>query len=395
MNAARAIVAGIHEMPARSIPDLTVYEIKAHCAAQALADAGLSWQDVDGLYDAGEAEASMPGIGLAEYLGFDPDVIDTTSMGGASYEFHAAHAAADIRAGRVSVALLTYGSRLRQEVRGGGLGTDVPIPTPVSNLERPYGLSLVGNYALAAKRHQHEFGTTPEQLAAVAVLARRHALLNPVAVDGLTEIGIKNVGPLTVDDVLASRSIAEPLRVLDCCLMTDGGGAVVLVSDSVAKGIRKPGVEVLGVGEAVRYLTADNSITSTAATVTAPRAYGQAGVSPRDLDVAMLYDSFTITTVMLLEDLGFCAKGEGGALVESGVLNHDAPGGPALNTDGGGLSSTHPGMRGIYLLIEAVRQLRGESTAQVAGAQLAVAHGNGGYLASRHSGATIVLGVQR
>jgi acetyl-CoA C-acetyltransferase len=390
----RAIIAGIYEDPRRSIPEGSVYEIKANAARLALEDAGLGWQDVDGLYDSGEPDPGMPGIGLPEYFGMHPSVVDTTSVGGAGYEFLAAHAAEDIRAGRVNVALITYGSVLRRQSRSGGLS--IPdLATPVANLERPYGLSLVGNYALSAMRHSYEFGTTAEQLAAIAVTTRRHALLNPVAVDGLHQIGFKDVGELSVEKVMTSRKISDPLHVYDCCLVTDGGGAIVIVSSAVAKGIRKPGVEILGSGEAVRYLHGDNTITSTAAAESAPRAFAQAGVSAADVDVAMLYDSFTITVLMLLEDLGFCKKGEGGPYAASGVLAFDQPGGPAVNTDGGGLSSTHPGMRGIFLLIEAVRQLRGESTAQVPDAEIAVAHGNGGYVATRHSGATIVLGRQR
>jgi acetyl-CoA C-acetyltransferase len=389
----RAFVAGIYEYPHRDAPGTSVYAIKAQCAARALEDAGLSWTDVDGLYDAGEAEAALPGIGLAEYLGFSPEVVDTTNVGGSSYELHVAHAVRDIRAGKVNVALITYGSLLRQAMRGaGGLVTDLAGPTsPVSELERPYGLSLVGNYALAASRHMHEYGTSPEQLAEIARVTRSHALRNPLAVDGLRSIGVKDVGELTVEMVLGSRLISDPLHLLECCLITDGGGAVVLVSEAVARGTRSNRVEVLGTGEAVRYLSASTSITTTAAVQSAPIAYREAGVSPADIDVAMIYDSFTVTVLMILEDLGFCAKGEGGPYAASGVLAFDAPGGPALNTDGGGLSSTHPGMRGLFLLIEATRQLRGESTAQVDGARLAIAHGNGGYVATRHAAGTVIL----
>jgi acetyl-CoA C-acetyltransferase len=388
----QAMIAGIYEYPFRAAPATTVYAIKAQCASKALEDAGLDWGDVDALYDVGEAEASLPGIGLAEYLGLNPDVIDTTDVGGASYELHVAHAARDIRAGRAKVALITYGSLMRQSSRSGGFATDVGGPrTPINDLERPYGLSLVGNYALAARRHMHEFGTTPEQLAEIACVTRRHALRNPMAVEGLTAIGIKDVGELTVDRVLSSRMIADPVHLLECCLVTDGGGAIVIVSDEVAKGIRKPGVKVIGAGEALGFLTADGSTVTTAATQSGLTAFRAAGVAPADIDVAMIYDSFTITVMMILEDLGFCAKGEGGAYVQSGLLAFDSPGGPALNTDGGGLSSTHPGMRGIFLLIEATRQLRGESTAQVPGARLAVAHGNGGYVSTRHAAGTIIL----
>jgi acetyl-CoA C-acetyltransferase len=395
MTVRKVFVAGIYEHPLRDAPGRTVYDIKAECALRALEDAGLAWSDVQGLYDAGEAEATLPGIGLAEYLGFSPDVVDTTSVGGSSYEFHVAHAARDIAAGRIDVALITYGSMLRQAARGaGGLNTTPSgVATPIASLERPYGLSLVGNYALAARRHMHEYGTTPAQLAEIAMVTRRHALRNPVAVAGLESIGIRDVSELTVDKVLGSRTISDPLHLLDCCLVTDGGGAVVLVSEAVAAGTRSRRVQVLGSGEAIGYLAPGGSITSTAARRSAPVAYREAGVAPADIDVAMLYDSFTITVLLLLEDLGFCEKGEGGAFAATGALAFDRAGAPALNTDGGGLSSTHPGMRGIFLVIEATRQLRGESTAQVPGARLAIAHGNGGYVATRHAAATVILGA--
>ena len=237
-----------------------------------------------------------------------------------------------------------------------------------------------------------QYGTTPEQLAEIAVVTRRHATRNPEAVAGLAAIGIRNNGEITVDDVLGSRLIADPLHLLECCIVSDGGGAVVIVSPAVAAGIRPPPAWILGTGEAVGYPGYGADITSSAAVRSGSEAFGRAGVRPEEIDIAMIYDSFTITVLTILEDLGFAKKGEGGPLAASGRLAFDQPGGPALNTDGGGLSSNHPGMRGIFLLIEATRQLRGESTAQVPGARLAVAHGNGGLLGTRHAAATIVLG---
>jgi acetyl-CoA C-acetyltransferase len=241
----------------------------------------------------------------------------------------------------------------------------------------------------------HEYGTTPEQLAEIAATTRAHALRNPEAVAGLHDIGIKRVGELTVEDVLGSRMVADPLHLLECCIVSDGGGAVVIVGEDVAADCRKPPVWILGSGEALGYPGNARDITTSAAAVSGPPAFAEAGVRPEDVDIAMIYDSFTITVLTLLEDLGFAKKGEGGPYVEGGRLRFDRPGAPALNTDGGGLSSNHPGMRGIFLLIEATRQLRGESTSQVEGARTAVAHGNGGLLGTRHAAATVVLGSDR
>jgi acetyl-CoA C-acetyltransferase len=389
-----AAIAGIYEFPGRIAGGLSKLQIKAECAARALADAGLSWADVDAVYDASEA-GPMLGLAIAEYFGVTPRVVDTTAVGGSSYEFQAAHAARDIAAGKASVALLTYGSTARSESRAIGTGGRVPSdPQPGANMEIPYGLTLIGNYALVARRHMAQYGTTPEQLAEIAVTTRAHAVRNPDAVRGLTDLGFKNTGEISVDDVLGSRLIADPLYLLECCIVSDGGGAVVIVSPAVAAGLPKPPVWILGTGEAIGYPGNRVDITTSAAVRSGHDAFGQAGVRPDEVDVAMIYDSFTITVLTILEDLGFAKKGEGGPFVAGGRLRFDRPGGPALNTDGGGLSSNHPGMRGIFLLIEATRQLRGESTAQVPGARLAVAHGNGGMLGTRHAAGTIVLGKE-
>src|ERR1700678_4450490 len=385
-----AAIAGVYEYPSRFAPGTTMLRIKADCAAHALADAGLSWGDVDAVYDAGE---SGPGMGLfiSEYFGLSPRVLDTTAVGGSSFEFHAAHAARDLAAGRARVALLTYGSTSRSRslpIGTGARASDTPLPA--SNMDSPYGLPLVGSYAMAARRHMYQYGTTPEQLAEIAVTARAHAVRNPDAMRALADLGIKRTGELAVDDVLASAMIADPLHLLDCCIISDGGGAVVIVAAELVPGIRKAPVWILGTGEAVGYRGNDKDLTVSAAALSGPPAFAQAGVRPDEIDVAMIYDSFTITTLMALEDLGVRAKGEGTPYAEGGRLRYDRPGAPGLNTDGGGLSSNHPGMRGIFLLIEATRQLRGESTAQVPGARLAVAHGNGGQLANQHAAATIV-----
>jgi acetyl-CoA C-acetyltransferase len=387
VSARLAAIAGICEYPKRLVPDKSVLQIKAWAAAQALADAGLTWADVDGLYDAGDAGGGVAGLVLAEYLGVHPRVIDTTSTGGSSYEVLTAHAARDISLGRARVALITYGSRQRSKGRGGLPAGDLPN----NNMEDVWGNILIGLYALATRRHMHQYGTTSEQLAEIAVTTRRHATRNPAAVEALTDLGIRRNGEITVDDVLSSRVIADPLHLLDCCLVSDGGGAVVIVSPEVARDIKQPPAWVLGSGEAVGYFDNSSEISVSAAASSGPAAFGQAGISPSEIDVAMCYDSFTYTVLTILEDLGFCAKGEGGPFVSGGRLAFDSGRRPALNTDGGGLSSNHPGMRGIFLLIEATRQLRGTSTSQVPGAKLAVAHGNGGWLGGRHCGATIIL----
>jgi acetyl-CoA C-acetyltransferase len=321
-------------------------------------------------------------------------VIDTTNVGGSSYEFHAAHAKRDIAAGRARVALLSYGSTAHSNAFaigvGGGFGG--AQRTPVDNLEGFAGMTLVGNYAMVAHRHMHQYGTTSAQLAEIATATRRHAMRNPEAVAAMKALEFLDIRETTVDDVLSSRMVADPLRLLECCMISDGGGAVVIAAPEVARDCKKRPVWILGGGEATKYPENGGDITISAAAQSGPDAFGEAGVTPGEIDVAMIYDSFTITVLTILEDLGFCKKGEGGAFVTGGRLRFDQPGGPALNTDGGGLSSNHPGMRGIFLLIEAARQLRGESTSQVPNARLAVAHGNGGMLGSRHAAGTVILG---
>jgi acetyl-CoA C-acetyltransferase len=237
----------------------------------------------------------------------------------------------------------------------------------------------------------HEFGTTPEQLAEIAVVTRQHATRNPEAMAALADLGIKNTGLITVEDVVGSREIADPLHLLDCCLVSDGGGAIVIASRDVVDDTAHPPAWILGAGTALGYVENDGDIAVSAAVESGRRSFEEAGLQPEEIDIAMCYDSFTYTVLTALEDLGFCKKGEGGDFVSGGRLAYDSGSRPALNTDGGGLSSNHPGMRGIFLLIEATRQLRGTSTSQVAGARLAVAHGNGGWLGGRHCASTVVL----
>jgi len=385
-----AAIVGIHEWPKRYDPDVSAINIKAQSIKRALDDAGLSWSDIDALYDAQDGEGGG-GLGLAAYLGIKPTVIDTTQVGGSSYEFQAAHAMRDIAAGKCNVAVLSYGSKAASLRTPIGTGGATGGGSWMANMEAPYGSTLIANYAMVAHRHMHEYGTTSEQLAQISVSTRHHAMRNPEAVQAMTDLQFQGINDITVQDVLDSRVIADPLHLLECCMVSDGGGAIVIASKDVARNTKKKPVWLIGSGEATSYRENNGDITTSAGAQSAPIAFAEAGVSPSEMDVAMIYDSFTITVAVCLEDLGFCKKGEVGDYISDGKLRYDAPGGPALNTDGGGLSSNHPGMRGIFLLLESARQLRGESTSQAADAKLAVAHGNGGLLGATHTGGTVIL----
>jgi acetyl-CoA C-acetyltransferase len=387
-----AAIVGIYEYPLRVAPGVSPLQIKAESASKALADAGLSWGEVDAVYDTG-GDQGIGGLGISEYFGLKPRVIDTTYVGGSSFEFQANHARTMIAAGKCRVALITYGSTAHSDRRAIGTAgaTGVGPATPINNMEDPWGLTLIGNYAMVKTRHMFQYGTTDEQFAAVSVATRRHAVRNPEAVKAMTDLEFVGVRDITVQDVLESRLIAHPLRLLECCMVSDGGGAVVIASPEVARNTRKKPVWIIGCGEATKYRENNGDITVSAGAQAAPLAFGEAGVTPSEIDVLMAYDSFSVTVMCLIEDLGFCKKGEGGAYVGDGHLVFDDPRKPALNTDGGGLSSNHPGQRGIFLLLEAARQLRGESTSQVKGAKLAVAVGNGGQLGSRHATAVTIL----
>jgi acetyl-CoA acetyltransferase len=373
----RAAIVGVAESDLGRTPHLTVLSQQAQAARAALAEAGLGKDDVDAVFCAGTWSWS-PALALAEYLGIQPRYLDGTNIGGSSFEAHVGHAAAAIRAGLVDVALIAYGSTQRTDRSRGG-----PRPATLSaQFELPYGLPLpVGAYALAATRHMHEHGTTSEQLAEVAVAARGWARHNPRAF-------LRD--PITVDDVLASRMICTPLHKLDCCLVTDGGGAVVVAAEDRWPDVASRPVVVLGHAETATHqsIASMPDLTVTGAARSGPAALAMAGVSHADVDVVEVYDSFTITVLLTLESLGFCKPGESGDFVGGGRI---APGGDfPLNTSGGGLAHCHPGMYGIFLLIEAARQLRGECGArQVAGAELALVHGTGGVLSST---STVVLG---
>ena len=386
-----AAIVGIHEYPLRVAPDVTGMQIKIESMRRALEDAGLSWQDVDALYDS-DGGIGGDGLGMASFMGIRPTVIDTTQVGGSSYEFQAAHALRAIAAGKCKVAILNAGSTPHSERRAVGTGgaTGAGEPNWENNMQDPYGGTVIANYALVKMRHMFEYGTTNEQFAEISVATRAHAMRNPDAVKGMTDLLFDPVSELSISDVVDSRMIADPLHLLECCMVSDGGGAAVIAAPEVARNCAKPPVWIIGTGEATKYRENGADITTSAGAQSGPIAFAEAQVAPEEIDIAMMYDSFTITVGVCLEDLGFCKKGEIGDFVQGGRLHFESGQKPTLNTDGGGLSSNHSA-RGLYLLLESVRQLRGESTSQVEGPQLAVAHGNGGILGGTHYGGTVIL----
>ena len=373
-------VVGAFEHPTRFAPNRTAYQIAAESARGALADAGLTLGDVDGYATSGVGPMGV--LSMCHHLNLQPDWVDSTNIGGSSFVAQVANAGAAIQAGLCTTVLITYGSTAASDRfavgTGGGMSGD-----PTDAFVLPYGPTIVGAYGMVAQRHMHEFGTTAEQLAAVAVTMRNHAALNPRA---------KYRNRITVEDVLASRMVSSPLHLLDCCLISDGGGALVVTSADRARDLRQKPIPVLGSGQAVRHSgTGHRDLVDIAARQSGAHAFAQAGLVPKDIDFCMIYDSFTITVLATLENLGFCPMGEGGSFVENGAIG--LGGRLPLNPDGGGLSSNHPGMRGIFLVIEAVRQLREEAgDRQVAGARTALCHGTGGWLGVMHSGATLILG---
>jgi len=373
---ATAIVAaetwGRGEMPGFESIDLAV-----HASLAALGKAGLKPADVDGVF-VGLPDDFMSGLTLSEYLGIHPRVTDNNRVGGSSFQTHLFWAALALAAGQCDVALVAYGSNQRS-------ATGKLVSSGRADIyESAYKpLQPISSYALAASRHMHAFGTTREQLAEVAVAARGWANLNPEAF---------MQGPLSVADVLGARMVSSPLGLRDCCLVTDGAAAVVMVRAERARDHAARPAYLLGAAMSVghRNITGMPDLTRTAVADAAPRAYAQAGVKPADFDVLELYDAFTINTILFLEDLGFCPKGEGGRFVEGGRI---APGGSLpVNTNGGGLSCVHPGMYGLFTIVEAARQVMGEAgRRQIAGAELALAQGNGGVLSSQ---ALAILGSE-
>jgi len=380
----KACIAGAFEHPTRKAPDKTVAQLHAECARGALADAGLRLEDVDGYFCAGDA----PGLGansMADYLGLRLRHVDTTDTGGSAHLVHVSHAAQAIAMGKCDVALITLAGRPRSEGASGVAPRMVGPGTPDLAWEAHYAPVTVNMYALAAARHMYQYGTTSEQLAWIKVAAAAHAQYNPDAM--LRE-------PVKVEDVLASPMISDPLRRLDCCVVSDGGGALVVVRPEIARSLKRPVVNVLGAGEAIKgQLNGQVDLTWSGAAWSGPRAFEEAGVKPSDVQYVSIYDSFTITVLMQLEDLGFCEKGKGGRFVADGNLISGV-GKLPFNTDGGGLCNNHPANRGgITKVIEAVRQLRGEahSKVQVPNCNLALAQGTGGLLGSRHGSATLIM----
>ncbi|HUO03575.1 MAG TPA: acetyl-CoA acetyltransferase [Candidatus Binataceae bacterium] len=382
----KVAVAGVYEHPTRFAPDRSMFQIMAESVRGALDDAGLTIKDVDGLCTTGIGMSGMGIIGFCDYLNLTPNFVDSTAIGGSSFVAHTAHAAAVIAAGLCEVCVVVYGSTAassRFAIGTGGAGG--PGGDPCDQYEVPFGPTTVGAYAMIAQRHMHDYGTKPEQLAEIAVTTRMHASMNPAA---------KYREPITVEDVLASRIISSPLHLLDCCIISDGGGALVITSAERARNLKKKPAYLLGAGEAVRHAArGQRDFLEVAAAQSGRLAFERAGVKHEDIDMAMIYDSFTVTVLVTLENLGFCKRGEGGAFVTGGRLRYD--GALPINTDGGGLSSNHPGMRGIFLVIEAVKQLRGEcGPRQVKDCKIALVHGTGGALGTRHSGATLILSNQ-
>ena len=380
----KACIAGAFEHPTRKAPDKSTAQLHAEVANGALADAGLDRKEVDGYFCAGDA----PGLGalsMLDYLGLKVRHMDTTETGGSSYLVHVAHAAQAIAAGRCNVALITLAGRPRSEGSSGTQPRNYGASAPDAAFEVPYGGATVNMYAMVAMRHMHEFGTTSEQLAWIKVAASHHAQHNPNAM-------LRDV--VTVKDVLDSPMIADPLHRLDCCVVSDGGGALVVTRPEIARDLKRPVVQVIGAGEAMKGQDGGRiDLTWSASRWSGAAAFEQAGVKPADIQYVSIYDSFTITVLMQLEDLGFCAKGEGGRFVSDGGLISGS-GRLPFNTDGGGLSNNHPGNRGgMTKVIEAVRQLRGEAhpAVQVKNCRLALANGTGGQLGSRHGSATLIL----
>jgi acetyl-CoA C-acetyltransferase len=386
----KAYIMGAWEHPLRDAPDKSTPQLHAECAQGALADAGLSHDDIDGYFCAGDA----PGFGalsMIDYMGLkNVRHMDSTETGGSSYLIHVGHAAQAIAEGKCKVALITLAGRPRQGQggRGGGGGkpgqlTDGP---PEAGFENIYGGSTHNTYGMCAMRHMYEYGTTSEQLAWIKVAASHHAQWNEHAF-------LKDV--VTVEQVVNSRMISDPLHLLDCCVVTDGGGALIVTSPEIAKSLNRPKVKVIGAGEAPKGPRGglDLDLTHSGAVWSGPIAFAEAGITPADIKYASIYDSFTITVLMQLEDLGFCKKGEGGKFVSDGNLISGV-GKLPFNTDGGGLCNNHPTNRGgITKVIEAVRQLRGEAhpKVQVKNCDLALAHGTGGSLGTRHGAGTLIL----
>jgi acetyl-CoA C-acetyltransferase len=381
----KAYIVGAYEHPTRKATGKTIPRLHAEMAVGALADAGLTSRDIDGFFCASDAPG-MGSLNMADYLGLRLRYVDNTDTGGSSYVIAIDHAAQAISEGKCSVALVTLAGmpRTGRGPAGEGLFYSDPV-VPDVPYELPFRHTIANLYGMCAMRHMHEFGTTSAQLAWIKVAASHHAQYNPHAM-------LQNV--VTVEEVVNSPMVSDPLHRLDCCVVSDGGGAVIVASPEVAKSLNRPLVKVRGCGTAIKHLNAGrNDLTFSGAVWSGPAAFMEAGVAPSDIKYVSIYDSFTITVLMTLEDLGFCAKGQGGRFVADGNLISGV-GKLPFNTDGGGLCSNHPANRGgMTKVIEAVRQLRGEAhpKVQVPNCDLALAHGTGGYLGSRHGSATLIM----
>jgi acetyl-CoA C-acetyltransferase len=381
----KAYIAGVYEHPTRKADDKSLAQLHAEVAHGALADAGLTKADVDGYFCSGDAPG-LGGLSMADYMGLELRHIDTTETGGSSYVVHVGHAAQAIAAGKCDVALITLAGRPRAEGMATGTAPrNYGAAAPDVAFEFPFGPTVVNQYAMAAMRHMHQFGTTSAQLAWIKVAASRHAQHNQHAL--LREV-------VTVEDVVSSPMVADPLHRLDCCVITDGGGAIVVTRPEIARSLKRPRVRVLGAGEAVKHQAGGKiDLTYTGAVWSGPAAFAEAAVRPADVKYVSIYDSFTITVLITLEDLGFCDKGQGGKFVADGNLISGV-GRLPFNTDGGGLCNNHPANRGgLTKVVEAVRQLRGEAhpAVQVKHCDIALAHGTGGSLATRHASATLIM----
>ena len=381
----KAYIAGVYEHPTRKAVDKSLAQLHAESALGALADAGLTKDDVDGYFCAGDAPGLGP-LSLVDYMGLNLRHMDATETGGSSYVLHVGHAAEAIAMGKCSVALITLAGRPRAEGMATGTAPrNYGSSAPDVAFEFPFGPTVVNMYAMCAQRHMYEYGTTSEQLAWIKVAASHHAQYNEHAM-------LRNV--VTVDEVVNSPMISDPLHRLDCCVISDGGGAIIVTSPEVAKSLKRPLVKVLGAGEAPKHQMGGKiDLTYSGARWSGPLAFEEARVKPSDMKYASIYDSFTITVLMQLEDLGFCEKGEGGKFVSDGNLI-SGTGKLPFNTDGGGLCNNHPANRGgLTKVIEAVRQLRGEAhpKVQVPNCDLALAHGTGGSLGTRHGSATVIM----
>jgi len=381
----KAYIVGIFEHPTRKADDKSLAQLHAESAKGALDDAGLTRADVDGYFCAGDAPGLGP-LSMADYLGLKLRHMDSTDSGGSSYIIHVGHAAEAIAADKCNVALITLAGRPRSEGQATGTAPRTAGGNaPDVQFENPYSPATANMYAMCAMRHMYQYGTTSEQLAWIKVAASHHAQHNPHAM-------LRDV--VTVQDVVNSPMIADPLHRLDCCVISDGGGAIIVANPEVAQSLTRPKVKILGAGEAPKHQMAGHvDLTYSGAVWSGPAAFAEAGVKPADIKYASIYDSFTITVLMQIEDLGFCEKGQGGKFVSDGNLI-SGTGKLPFNTDGGGLCNNHPANRGgLTKVVEAVRQLRGEAhqAVQVRNCDLAIAHGTGGSLGTRHGAATVIM----